>query len=323
MGFHEVQFPTDESYGGSGGPGHNTAIIELPGGSEQRIGRWAGARRKFDVSYGIKTWTQCVTAQTFALARAGALYGFRYKDWRDYASTADGRTPPWGTTAVSHQNQNIATGDGTTTTFQLTKTYVSGPSTIVRKITKPVASTTVIAFGAVQQTTGWTVDTTTGIVTFTTAPTLGTLIRAGFEFDVPVRFEKDVDDLFSIDIDSFSSASVPALNVIELIDEEPQTDLIYHGGSSTLGVLNADVSITANTGRLVSGEPQSVGLKIYLPDAKTYPAGGPHFLIVNRGTQAWSVRNSSDTQIVSVPVAGSAEIWLERPPASAAVWWSK
>jgi uncharacterized protein (TIGR02217 family) len=38
---------------------------------------------------------------------------------------------------------------------------------------------------------GWSVDTTTGLVTFSTAPTLGVEISAGFEFDVPVRFDTD------------------------------------------------------------------------------------------------------------------------------------
>jgi uncharacterized protein (TIGR02217 family) len=324
MGFHEVSFPNDESYGSSGGPGFNTAIIELPGGSEQRVGRWAQGRRRFNVAYDIKTWAQCYAVQTFYIARQGALYGFRYKDWRDYATTADGRTPPWGGVVVSHQDQlNWATGDGVTTQFQLQKRYTSGPNTIVRKIDKPIAGTVLIAFSGVQQTTGWTVDTTTGIVTFTVAPPNGTLIRWGGEYEGPYRFEKSVDELFDITLDSFGSASVPDLWIIELIDEQPQTDLIFHGGATRFGVLNDDVTITALHGRVIQGEPQSVGLKIFLPDAKTYQTGGPHFLIVNEGTQAWSVRNSSDTQIVSVPVAGSAEIWLALDAGLAKVWWAK
>ncbi len=323
MGFHEVQFPTDEAYTGSGGPGHNTAILEMPGGAEQRVARWASARRTIDVAYNIKNWAQCLAVQTFVLARQGALHGFRYKDWRDYASTADGRTPPQGAAAVSHQNVQIGVGDGTTTQFQLIKLYTSGPATIVRQIKKPVAGTVVIAFSGVQQTSGWTVDTTTGIVTFTTAPTAGTLIRAGFEFDVPVRFDKGVDDFLRVTIDNFDSASIPDLEVVEEVNPSQHTDLMFHGGSTTFGVLNADVTITALHGRLISGEPQTTGLKIFLPDAKTYPGGGPHFLIVNRGTQPWSVRNAADAEIVSVPVASSAEIWLEAPPAAPKVWWSK
>jgi uncharacterized protein (TIGR02217 family) len=41
------------------------------------------------------------------------------------------------------------------------------------------------------QASGWSVDTTTGLVTFSTAPVLGVEITADFEFEVPVRFDTD------------------------------------------------------------------------------------------------------------------------------------
>lgn len=38
-------------------------------------------------------------------------------------------------------------------------------------------------------------DQTTGIVTFTTAPENGAIITANFKFDVPVRFDTDMMDV--------------------------------------------------------------------------------------------------------------------------------
>ena len=60
---------------------------------------------------------------------------------------------------------------------------------------------------------GWTVDTTTGVVTFTIAPGNGVVVRAGFEFDVPVRFDADVLDV-TLDIERLGSiTSIPLLEI--------------------------------------------------------------------------------------------------------------
>ena len=43
----------------------------------------------------------------------------------------------------------------------------------------------------VEQLSGWSVDTTTGIVSFGMPPALGVEVSADFEFDVPARFDTD------------------------------------------------------------------------------------------------------------------------------------
>lgn len=325
MGFHEVQFPTDISYGSKFGPGFKTEIVVLPSGAEERVGRWATARRRGDVSYGTKTPAQLSTLRDFYLARSGALYGFRYKDWGDFASTADGRTTSggWGAAAVSHQDQVIGTGDGTTTTFQLIKTYTSGSFSVVRTITKPVSGTVVVALGAVQQSSGWSVDTTTGIVTFTTAPTLGTQVKAGFEFDVPCRFEKDVDDLFDITIDSYGTMSVPPVGIIELVNEAAQPDVGFPGGGTQFGNVSADFTITKLHGVAIGCSPTVSGVKCILPEAKTLSDGGPHFFIKNQGSFDLSVRNSADEEIISIPTDDAAELWLYIDASLSRVWVAK
>ena len=47
-----------------------------------------------------------------------------------------------------------------------------------------------LALGSVEQLTGWSVDPATGVITLATAPAAGVAVRAGFEFDVPLRFDE-------------------------------------------------------------------------------------------------------------------------------------
>jgi uncharacterized protein (TIGR02217 family) len=127
------------------------------------------------VASGLKKQTQLDTLIAFFRARKGRAHGFRFKDWTDYKATG----------------QAIGTGDGTNKIFQLSRTYSSGGNTDVRTITKPVAGTVKVYLAGVLQASGWSVNTTTGIITFTTAPGNGVAVSADYEFDVPVRFDTD------------------------------------------------------------------------------------------------------------------------------------
>jgi len=113
----------------------------------------------------------------------------------------------------SPTDQAIGTGDGTMTAFQLVKRYASGAQSWTRAIAKPVDGVVRIALGGVEQLSGWSVDTTTGLVTFNTAPGAGVAIAAGFEFDVPVRFDTDALDV-TLDLERLGSiTSIPLLEL--------------------------------------------------------------------------------------------------------------
>ena len=94
--------------------------------------------------------------------------------------------------AISDTDQVIGTGDAAEVDFQLVKIYTVGALSLTRNVTKPVTGTTIISLDDVPQGSGWTVDTTTGIVTFSVAPGGSVVVKAGFQFDVPVRFDNDV-----------------------------------------------------------------------------------------------------------------------------------
>jgi uncharacterized protein (TIGR02217 family) len=174
--FHEVQFPPKIAYGATGGPEFNTTISTTFAGFEQRNVNWQKARGRWDVSTGIKNKADMDAVIAFFRARYGKAYGFRFKDWSDYQGVG----------------QNIGTGDGVETEFQLKKTYVSGGNTYVRDIKKPVNGSVSIYLNSVLQGSGYSIDYTTGIVTFTVAPGSSVAVTADYEFDVPVRFDTDL-----------------------------------------------------------------------------------------------------------------------------------
>ena len=205
MAFHEVRFPDNISRGARGGPERRTQIVELASGAEERNASWANSRRRYDVAYGIRRADDLAAVVAFFEARNGRLHGFRFKDWADFKSCLPSQTP-------SPTNQPIGTGNGSTTQFPLTKRYTSGAQSWTRAITKPVAGSVTIALNGTPQASGWSVSTATGLITFTTAPAAGMAITAGFEFDVPVRFDTDVLDV-TLDLERLGS-----INSIPLVE---------------------------------------------------------------------------------------------------------
>lgn len=206
MAFHEVRFPDTISRGARGGPERRTQIVEMASGDEERNASWANSRRRYDVSYGIRRADDLAAVVAFFEARNGRLYGFRFKDWADHRSCLPSQMS-------SPMDQLIGTGDGVATGFQLVKRYASGGQSWARAITKPIAGTVQIALNGVPQPVGWSVDPKTGVVSFETAPSTDIAITAGFEFDVPVRFDSDVLDV-TLDIERLGSiTSIPLLEI--------------------------------------------------------------------------------------------------------------
>jgi uncharacterized protein (TIGR02217 family) len=206
MSFDEIRFPDNISRGARGGPERRTRIVELATGREERNSPWAGSRRRYDASYGIRRADDLAAVVAFFEARSGRLRGFRWKDWSDFKSCLP-------SAVVAATDQLIGQGNATATAFQLSKTYSSGLQSYVRTITKPVTGSVLVAVGGVPQSSGWSVDTTTGIVTFTAPPANGASVTAGFEFDVPVRFDSDLLDV-TLDIERLGSiTSIPLVEV--------------------------------------------------------------------------------------------------------------
>lgn len=195
--FHEVRFPEDIAYGSSGGPEYSTDVVITAGGYEQRNVNWQDARAVYNVAHGVKTGEQLDSLLAFFRARKGRAYGFRFKDWADYKA----------------ENQQIGVGNGVNTTFQLVKRYVSGGVTETRAIKRPVDNSVDIYVDNILVSGEYSVNYTTGLVTFLSPPANTKIIKADFEFDVPVRFDTD---RLSASLDSYGVHSWRDIPIVEI-----------------------------------------------------------------------------------------------------------
>ncbi|MDD5247523.1 MAG: DUF2460 domain-containing protein [Rhodocyclaceae bacterium] len=187
MFYESPRFPEAISYGAEGGPGYSTDVVTLNSGYEQRNANWSVPRASYNVSHGVKTQADMATLIAFFRLMQGRAHGFRYKDWVDFTDNGFGVFR-----ALS------------ATTFQMAKSYVSGASSVLRDIRKPVVGSIVITGGA-----GAVLDTTTGIVTVTS----GTPVAWTGQFDVPCRF--DVDEM-KTRIDDYGAYTWAQIPLVEL-----------------------------------------------------------------------------------------------------------
>ena len=201
MSFIETpRFPDSIAFGAVSGPEFSTDIVITVGGQESRNANWAATRGRYEV--GLVNKDKPTTDALIAFFRAvayGRANAFRMKDHNDFEA----------------YDQPLGTGDGVTTTWQMIKVYSSGAQVYQRTITKPVAGTTTAKLNGVP-TTGFTMATTTGILTFSPAPSVGVVVTASTEFDVPVRFDTDWLSLQRVDIDIYSWNSVILLEVRDI-----------------------------------------------------------------------------------------------------------
>jgi uncharacterized protein (TIGR02217 family) len=175
------RFPDRIGEHSAGGPCFHTEIVTLPSGFEQRNACWSYPLRRFDVTSGIKSAADLTEILAFFNSVRGRWLGFRYKDWLDYRSSCENAV-------ISSTDQLLGQGDGVQKAFQLIQALGTG----VRWIEKPVLGSVCIAVDGVSA-DAVTVDHCTGRITFPDdqVPPEGAVITAGFEFDVPCRFDTD------------------------------------------------------------------------------------------------------------------------------------
>ncbi|SDE67662.1 TIGR02217 family protein [Paracoccus isoporae] len=206
--FHEIRFPANLSFGSVGGPERRTEIVALSSGHEERNTPWAHSRRHYDAGIGLRSLDDIAALIAFFEARGGQLHGFRWKDWADFKSCAPSGAPEFRDQVIGH-------GDGARTQFRLRRRYASGPAAYLRPIAKPVEGTVRVGVGGIELREGpdYRVDTATGIVTLSEPPGQDAAVTAGFEFDVPVRFDTD---RIAVSVASFQAGDMPQVPVVEL-----------------------------------------------------------------------------------------------------------
>jgi len=188
--FLEERLPLDIRMGASYRDGYSVQITQTAGGAEYR---------KLVHGLPLRAWTINFTLlRDDMAARVLALYhraygryaGFRVRCEDDYNSSATGR----GTITTTDQTlTRISAG-----IYQLRKEYGAGGTPLgigrpARTVYKPVSGTLIAAKNGVTIASGLTLDTTTGRLTISPSPLIGDTITAGFEFDVPARFDDSIE----------------------------------------------------------------------------------------------------------------------------------
>ncbi len=204
------RLPDGIERGAQFGPAWRNVIQEAISGNEQRFAQWTQCRAVGDLSYGLLT-SNDPAGDFYAIlamyrAHFGSLYPFRFRDWSDYTAT----------------DAQFGEGDGVTVAFQLSKTYdpsaillnTPGSLLYVRDITL-LASVPVIKVDGVTKTvvTDYNISST-GLVTFTSAPANDKPLTWTGEFDVPVRFDTDQLPVIFNEADLAGIRSIPIREVM-------------------------------------------------------------------------------------------------------------
>jgi uncharacterized protein (TIGR02217 family) len=179
IGFHEVRFPEDVSWGSSGGPVYKTQVFTSHRGYEKRNVDWSQPMMKFNAANGVKTDAQILGIIDFFNARQGMLFGFRYKNWCNYQII----------------NAPIATGDGASYRLPMWKFYGFPGARHYKRLRKIVrGSVTGVQLGHLPVVEGvdFRIDYDSGEIVTNLPVGYGIPVRAAtLEFDEPVRFDED------------------------------------------------------------------------------------------------------------------------------------
>ncbi len=175
--FRDLTLPIELGLNATVEPCFSTTINTSPGGFEYRNADWQQARLRFDVGPGLRSMEDVQRLLSFYRSMRGNALSFRFRDSTDFSSAGMTGNP-------SASDVLLGTGDGIRRRFELIKRYGDGE---IRRITRPVEDSISVALGGTAV-SDWEF-TALGAIEFSEPPEQGVEVRAGFLFDVPVRFE--------------------------------------------------------------------------------------------------------------------------------------
>jgi uncharacterized protein (TIGR02217 family) len=206
--FDDVLYPLALGRDSAVSPEFSTSVAVTASGHERRSSQWSDARLRYDVGPGIRSEAELGVLIEFFRARRGAARGFRLADPFDFSSNGMSGTP-------TMLDQLLGLGDGLTASFRLVKRYGGGSDPQLRPITRPRAGTVLVSVdGATRN--DFTLEAG-GTIVLASAPVEGAVVRAGFLFDVPVRFAKDRLDVSEAAFAAGEAPSVPLVEVREAV----------------------------------------------------------------------------------------------------------
>ena len=203
--FDDVSYPLALGLDATIVPEFSTSVSVTASGFERRNSLWSDARLRFDVGPGVRSEAELGVLIEFYRARRGPARGFLLRDPSDFSSSGMTGTP-------TMSDQLLGLGDGSKASFPLVKNYGTDGAIQTRRITRPRFDTLLVSVDGILQLGNWTLEDG-GIVTLDTAPAADAEVRAGFLFDVPVRF---AEDRLEISGAAFAAGEAPSVPVVEI-----------------------------------------------------------------------------------------------------------
>lgn len=183
------------AYGWAGAPGFQTRIVTMLSGRERRNADWAQPRHRYTISFLNISKDEHLAIKKMVLACRGMLHTFRFVDQLDHVA----------------DDETFALGDGATTEFQLGKYSIVDGLEYYREVNALPAAPEVTIDGVVASPD---IDLDRGIVTFSSAPANGTILKWSGSFDIWVRFNADYSP-FTLDAPDAVNGQ------IDLIEDAP------------------------------------------------------------------------------------------------------
>ena len=247
----------------------------------------------------------------FILARGGPVHSFPFKDWSDYCTSAYGTTHNPGDVAVDDEDVILGVGTGVLSQFQAIKKYTSGTTVRNRNIYLIKQGTFLLSVDGVlkTETTDYSVDYSTGLITMVVAPTLGQVVSAGFEFYVKCQFGAEIDEAVKVSIDDYNTTSLPDIPLREVREGVVTEDEFMYGGAKDHGELTGGTAVLSKAyGLLHVVSPQGPAATVMqLPSLTGIQDGGPHF-IVSHGGGAGNLmikNNDLSTTVATIMTSGA------------------
>lgn len=222
--FHNVEFPEEMSDGCTGGPVFLTTIATSTSGYEQRNISRQRAIGQWDVGHLMENDSTRLALLSFFRARKGMGYSFLFKDWQDYFVGMS-----WVNGVLTHGTPHaIAVGDATASYFQLGIVYSDSAGEDVRYITKPKPNAVKVYLNGAEQTytTHYTINWTTGVISFVSPPGNGVLVQWTGEFYAHARFKTDA---FSSQLHTPHVSEWSSVGIMEVLDR------VVEGNGTTAG----------------------------------------------------------------------------------------
>ncbi len=164
-------------------PIFNTIVQEASSGLEVRIGLFTWPLYEWELPYSWLSQEAAImdfqTLSGFFNQMYGQFDTFLFQDPNDNGTIVGSPTP-------------FATADGVTTVFQMGRTLggfidpIGGINAISRAPS--------IYFNSTLQSSGYTINNNTGVITFSSAPTTGLVLKADFDYYWRVRMAEDKVD---------------------------------------------------------------------------------------------------------------------------------